>query len=267
MSPASLPLPVRVLVKGASTVIWTSYMGGPRTDMAFPRVAEAAMYRAGRPAEVRVNALASQRVSASLRTWEAEVGAWSPDVVVLLYGHFETIHFLLPRWLERHAQSMRGRPGLVREAYRRYLLGPFWKGLARVQQRVDRALPSTLFAHRPRRAAADLDRLVRRVLTVGSPLVLVMEVPPPGQRFLDWFPGIGERIAVMNRAIDDVIARIDRPEVRRFAVTPVVAEILERGDEATPDGGHFTPEAHRLVGEALAREILDWAATQEHLKG
>ncbi|MGH3411724.1 MAG: SGNH/GDSL hydrolase family protein [Marmoricola sp.] len=261
-----LPLPIRVLVEGASTVTWTSYMGGPRTDMAFPRAAEAAMYRAGRPAEVRVNALASQPVRLAIRGWEAEIGTWSPDVVVLMYGHFESIHYLLPRWLERHAQSMRGRPGRVREAYRKGVLKPSWRRLATLQQRLDRELPSTAFAHRPRRAAADLQRLVERALTVASPLVLVMEIPPPGRRFLEWFPGIGERIEVMNRALADVVTRIDRPDVRTFPVTEVIGEIFERGEDATPDGGHFTPEAHRLVGEALAREILDWAATQEHLK-
>jgi hypothetical protein len=32
-----LPLPMRVLVKGASTVLWISGMGGPRKEFTFPR--------------------------------------------------------------------------------------------------------------------------------------------------------------------------------------------------------------------------------------
>src|SRR5947208_6741144 len=36
-----LPLTMRVLVQGSSQAVWTSWMGGPRGDLAWPRVIEA----------------------------------------------------------------------------------------------------------------------------------------------------------------------------------------------------------------------------------
>ena len=51
-----LPLPLRVLVKGASTAHTVSWMGGPRRDFAYARATEAALYAAGTPAEVRSTA-------------------------------------------------------------------------------------------------------------------------------------------------------------------------------------------------------------------
>lgn len=261
-----LPLPMRVLVKGASTVNWLSPMNGPRSDFAWPRVIEQVLLQAGQPAAVEVRAVASERATATLRSWEVQVASWSPDVVILYYGHAECIHYLLPRWLERHANSLRRRPGLARELYRRRLLRPTWMALAKLQRRVDRALPSTFFAHRPSQVTAVLERYIGRTQEFGSPLVLVMEQTPPGRRFLDWFPGIGERLEVMNGALAEMVNRIDKPNVRFFRLDTLVHQFAPFG-EINPDGGHFTPQFHRAVGEALGAELLAWAATQEHLKG
>lgn len=266
MSSEPLPLPMRVLVKGASTVNWLSPMNGPRTDFAWPRVVEQTLLQAGQPADVEVRAVASERAAALLRSWEVQVAGWSPDAVILYYGHAECIHYLLPRWLERHANSLRRRPGRVRGLYRRRLLRPVWMTLAKLQRRFDRALPSTFFAYRPRQVAAVLERYVGRVQQFGSPLVLVMEQTPPGPRFLDWFPGIGERLEVMNETLSDMVDRIDKPNVRFFRLDALVKQFAPLG-EINPDGGHFTPQFHRAVGEALGAELLAWAATQEHLKG
>jgi hypothetical protein len=263
---APIQLPIRVLVKGASTVIWLSEMGGPRSDFAFPRAIEADLLGAGRPAEVRAIGVPSERTKSTLRNWESEILGWSPDVVILMYGHYEAIHFVLPWWLERHANSERARPGLIRERYRKHLLRPAWMALAKLQARADTKFDSTLFRSRPRRVAADLERLINKIQLVGSPLVLVMEILPPGRRWWSWFPGMRERIAVMNEAIAAMVERMDKPNVRIFNVSDVVARHVPEGEEATPDGGHYTPALHRAVGEELAREILAWADTQSHLK-
>src|SRR5205823_4305743 len=108
--------PLRVLVKGASTAVMTSWMGGPRTDFAYPRVIEAELLAAGQPAEVRVTAAVGQRTKDSLKSWEREVVAWSPDVVVLHCGQYEAIHLFMPWWLERYVNNVARRPGVVRDA-------------------------------------------------------------------------------------------------------------------------------------------------------
>lgn len=263
----SASLPIRVLVKGASTVNWTSFMGGPRSDFAYPRATEAALVAAGHPAEIRDTSLAAEAPKSALKVWQREVLNWSPDVIILHYGHMEAIHLFLPRALQRHAQSLQNRPGPIRDAYRNRILRPAWKALARIQQRIDRRLPATaLFGHRSRRAAGDVEQLIRRVQTVGSPLVLVMELTQPGANYANWFPGIGERLEAMNSAMRDVVRRSDRAQVRFFSTSSVLATVSGVPEELNPDGAHYSPAAHRAIGAALAKEIAEWVEAEGHLR-
>lgn len=260
------PLPVRVLVKGASEVVFTAEMGGPRSDFAFGRVIEAELLRAGQPVDMQVNAVPSELAKFSLRTWEREVLGWSPDVVILHHGHYESIHLFLPRWLERHANSTRWRPGRLIALYRKLILRKVWVSLAKLQCRADARFNSLLFARKLRRVAADVEKLITNVQQVGSPLVLVLEVVPPGRRWQSWFPGLTERTAYMNEQLEAVVRRIDRPNVRYVRTVPALTARLDPNEEPTPDGGHYSARAHRVLGTLLAREILEWAATQPHLQ-
>jgi hypothetical protein len=265
--PAPLPLPIRVLVKGASTVVFVAEPGGPRSDFNFGRVIESEILKSGRPAEVRVVGVPSDLAKFSLRTWEHDVLGWSPDAVVLHHGHYESIHFLLPRWLERHANSTRGRPGgRLRTLYRKKVLRAIWIMLASLQARADTRFNSVRFAGRLRRVAADVEKLIENLQTVGSPLVLVLEVVPPGRKWWSWMPGLAERTALMNESLAAAVKRVDRPNVRFVRTTEALAAALEPDEEPTPDGGHYSPRAHRVIGETLGREILDWADIQPHLQ-
>jgi hypothetical protein len=256
------------MVKGASTVNWTSMMGGPRSDFAFPRALEAELLGAGRPADVQVISRPSELASKTLLDWEREFLGFSPDVVILVYGHFETIHLFLPRWLERHANSLRTRSRPLTNAYRRFLLKPTWKTLARIQAFADRRLPPTIRKSRPRRVAEDIGRLITQLQKLQSPLVLVFELIPPASRGRKWFPGMTARMAVMNQALEGMVARFDRPNVRFFRTSRLVEKYAGGDlDVATPDGFHFSPYLHAMIGRALAEEILDWAHTQPHLAG
>jgi hypothetical protein len=263
----ALPLPIRILVKGASTVGTASPMGGPRTDFTFPRAIEASLLAAGRPVEVRTISVASERTKDTLRHWEREMVGYSPDVVVLVYGHYETIHLMLPWWLERHANSLRSRPGRIRERYRKVLLRPFWMSLAKLQAKLDTTLDPNIRKSRPLRVAADLEKLIGRIRFMHSPLVFVFELQPPAKRFRSWFPGMTARMAVMNKTIAGMVERQDSPDIRYFRTTELIAEHAGGDlDLATPDGFHYTPEMHRVIGTELATAIMEWADTQEHLK-
>ena len=265
--PEPLPLPIRILVKGASTVGVASPMGGPRTDFTFPRAVEAQLLADGRPAVVRTITVASERTKDTLRHWEREMMGYSPDVVILVYGHYETIHLFLPWWLERHANSLRARPGRIREAYRRSVLRPVWMTLAKLQAKLDRTIDPTIRRSRPRRVAADLERLIGRIRFLHSPLVFVFELQPPARRYQSWFPGMTARMAEMNRELAALVERLDDPDIRYFRTSGLVAEHAGGDlDVATPDGFHYSPELHRVIGTELARQIADWADTQEHLK-
>jgi hypothetical protein len=265
--PKPLPNPIRVLVKGASTVGWLGEMGGPRTDFGFPRAMEAALLRDGRPADVRTISVPSERTKTAVRRWEREMIGFSPDVVVLVYGHYETVHLLLPWWLERHANSRTVPPRRWSTIYRRRLLRPFWMFLARLQARADRTLDPTIRRARPAKVVADLEALIAHTQELHSPLVYLFELLPPAKRYQSWFPGMAKRIAVMNEAIEGLVQRLDMPNVRYLRVSELVEEHCAADiDLATPDGFHYSPYLHRMIGEELAREVAAWADTQEHLK-
>jgi hypothetical protein len=257
---------MRILVKGASTVIAMSEVGAPRDEFTFPRAIEAALLEAGQPAHIHTHGVASERTKTALRTWESEIMAWSPDVIVLVYGHYECIHFFLPWWLERHANSLRRRPGRIRDAYRKHVLRPIWMALAKLQCRLDTKLDSTLFRSRPKRVAADLQLLIEHASTVSSPLVILLELLPPTGRGRSWFPGMPERIGVMNRTIAEMVTRLNSPNLRIFPVSEAVARHVPEGENPTPDGFHYSASLHREIGRELAAEILRWAQAQPHLQ-
>ncbi|GAB2479007.1 SGNH/GDSL hydrolase family protein [Jatrophihabitans fulvus] len=262
---APLPLPLRVLVKGASTVIALGDRDWQRDDLAFPRAMERAVLQSGRPVEVRVSGVASERTKTALTVWEREVLAWSPDVVVLVYGHYECIHLVLPWWLERHANSLKRRRSPLRDLYRDRLLRKVWVSLAALQSKLDARLDPT-FRRRHKQVVRDLDQLIRRTYEAGHPLVLLPTLPAPTGKATSWFPGMARRIDVMNAAVADLVRRLDDPNVRTFAVPPVAATVTPEGMSPTPDGFHYSADVHRAIGEAMAGEVLDWAATQPHLK-
>ena len=226
---------------------------------------EEQLLAAGFPAEVRCNAVPAELTKFPIRTWQHEVLAWSPDVVILNYGHMECVHLFLPRFLERHVNTLQARPFPVRMAYRKRLLRPFWMMLANLQAALDRRLPPTVLSYRPRRVAGDLDQLIKKIRTVASPLVLIPDIPPNGAIYREWFPGMGPRIEVMNDHLRDLVGRIDQPDVRMFPLNDTIAPHLAEGEDACPDGGHITPALHRAVGEGMADVILQWAAEQPHL--
>ncbi|HLY34123.1 MAG TPA: SGNH/GDSL hydrolase family protein [Jatrophihabitantaceae bacterium] len=266
-SSAPLPLPVRVLVKGASTVGWTSFMGGPRTDLGFPRVIEQSLLQSGRPAEVRTYSVPSERTKSTLRTWEYEMIGYSPDVVVLVYGHYETIHLFLPHWLETLCSNKRARSGPVRTLVRKHIIRPVWLLLAQLQSKLDRIVKPTIRGDRPRRVAADLEKLIKHTQELHSPLVYLFELLPPAHRYSDWFPGMAARIGVMNETLEDLVTRIDKPNVRYLRVSEIVDTLADGDlDVATPDGFHYSPAMHRAIGERLADDIAAWADTQAHLR-
>lgn len=261
-----LPPPVRVLVKGASSVNWTSFMGGPRSDMAYPRVIEVALHGWGRPAEVRDTSFAAELAKHSLYAWQREVVCYSPDVVVLHYGVMECMHLVLPRWLQAHAQNQQFRRGPVRDLYRLGFIRPFWRLLARVQQRVDRRMPLATFAGRRRRVKRDLLQLVKNIRDIGSPLVLLMELDPPGETYARWFPGMPARIDLMNQTLRELVAEYGCGDVRVFPTRDVLERLTTTNVPVNSDGAHYTPAAHQALGQALAHEIELWVAHQGHLE-
>jgi hypothetical protein len=251
-------LPIRVLVKGASLMHAISARPQHREDFTFSRVIEESLLRSGHGAQVWTAAVASEPARHAFRTWEEQVQAWSPDVVVLSYGYYEVIHLFLPRWLERHANSLRARPGRVRTFYRRRVLRRFWVSLAKVQAAVDRRVGARWFAPRVRQVETQLRAYIDQTREVGQPLIILFEFLPVGRRGQDWFPGMSARTALMNRMLHRLVAAYDSPEVVLLPV-PAIAERAAPGQEPNTDGFHYTPVVHQAIGEEIADRIRAWA--------
>jgi hypothetical protein len=253
------PLPIRVLVKGASLTHDISARPQLREDFVFSRVIEESLLASGHGANVWTAAVASQPTRHIFRTWEEQVKAWSPDVVVLNAGYYEPVHLFLPRWLERHANSLKARPGPIRGLYRQHLLRPVWKSLARLQQQLDKRIGGRFFGRTVRRADADLRAYIDRTLEVGRPLIMVFEFLRPGARGRDWFPGMEARVEMMNVMLRKLVADYDDPDVVLVRIPEIVERRLPPGTEPNNDGFHYNPDVHRFIGEEIADEIRTWA--------
>jgi hypothetical protein len=241
-------------------------MGGPRTDFAFPRALEDELRSQGRPAEVRNTAVLGTPTHSFFEPFERDVAQWSPDVIVIVAGHYETIHLFLPRWFERYANRVNYRPGQFDDFYRRRVIRAIWKALADIQSKLDGRFGLGACRRRLRRSAKDCENYIKLAQQVGSPMMLVFELLPPAPRQQEWFPGMAGRIARVNEEHAAVIERAGLPHVRMFRNSEVAARLY--GDDqaaATPDGFHFTPELHRSIGSELAEQIAAWAETQPHL--
>lgn len=256
-------LPLRVLVRGSSIATQIGFWGETRADLAYPRVVEQFLAADGFSVTVHNRATIAERVSSAVRDWEAEVSTWSPDVVLLHYGYAEAIHLFLPRFVERHANSQQWRPTALNRAYRRWLLRPAWKAAATFQMYVDRVFPSRLTT-RHRRVARDLAALIARVrYVVPGSLILVPELTSPEGVWQAWFPGMADRIRQANAAIEPV-ARSGDEDVRWVPTVDLVEQVRAEGLDPVPDGGHLSPQVHRLIARRIADEIADWARKQEN---
>lgn len=260
--PDSRPLPIRVLIKGASLMHDISERPQQRDHAIFGRVVEESLLDSGHGADVWIAAVASQPMSHAFRTWEQEVKAWAPDVVVLSYGYYEVLHLFLPRWLERHANSLKARPGAIRSFYRNVVLRTVWKTAAKIQSRLDRVVGARAFARSARKFETRLVEYVDRTREVGQPLIVLIEFLAPGARGQSWFPGMAARVELMNAALRRVTDHYDSPQVILLPVPEIAAEHLGPGEPPNPDGFHYTAKLHRHVGEALADRIREWVKDQ-----
>lgn len=265
------PLPIRVLYKGASTVLWQSSTDRrPPHALPYPRVVERSLRSRGHAVDTHVAALSAVQTKTITRTWEAEASASLADVVVMHHGHLEAIHAIIPRWAERYARSGYERPGRWRDRYRQRLVNPAYKLLTIVQQRIDRALPEVVAARLARRRAdltvTHLERYVDRMSRFTDPLVIVMGLIPPGPLWDDWFPGVRRRMTAIDQAMREMVARRDSSRLVYLELWDEARAWEERGEDPRPDGGHYSPAFHELVGERLADVVAAWAAEQPHLR-
>lgn len=262
-----MPLPMRVFVRGASTVGWSGVMDGPRTDLGFPRVIERDLLASGQAAVVVSRTVGGMRTNTVLREWERDVVGFSPDAVVIMAVHYETLHVLWPQRLERHANSMTWAPRRLGTLYRKRVLRPAWRALVKLQTKLEDYVPDFWWRRRIDHAVADVAKAAAQMRRIASPLIILMEVPRPSAPGRYLFPRMPERVDYANRRLAELVARFGEDDVRLFRTNDAV-EAYADGDRevALPDGFHFAPGLHEAVGHQLAEELASWAQTQPHLK-
>lgn len=259
-------LPLRILVKGASLGHDVSEFPQQRQQFVFARVIEEYLLDHGRAVQVWNPAVASEMASMAMRNWEEHVKAWEPDVIIATWGYYECVHLILPRWLERHANSLKSHPGPIRSLYRKRILRPIWKTLAETQKALDKRIQARFFRRRSKRIAADLAHFIDKSRKVGRPLILLPEFLVPNKRAQDWFPGMAARAAILNEDIRAMVARYD-DHVRILPVQEIADNRTDQSVEAAADGFHYNAEVHQLVGEAYAEVILEWTEQYPRLRG
>lgn len=263
----ALPLPLRITVKGVSNVCVKSAAPDELAAFTFPRALEKHLLSRGRPNAVTALAIPGDLTRWMLRDWVRDYLASAPDVIVLFAGHYEMVHLVWPRWLERHAHSLTWRPGPIRTRYQRIFMRKTWSILGKIQREIDRRMPMRVTSRRLRRIAADVAALIERIRRFEDPLIIVMEIPTPGARARSWFPGMTPRARIMNQLFAEVVAQADSPNVRYFTTNAVIErETHGDPDSAILDGFHLTPTLHDAVGAELAGIVDEWAATRPELK-
>ncbi len=261
-----LPLPMRILVNGPSTVFWSSGMGGPRTDMHFPRVAEQILRAGGRPVEFRLSGGFGSPTRQMFDDWDELVAKWSPDVVVISAGFWETVHILQPPFIERRANTEHRRVG--RFGYykrRRQIFRALSRLVLKLQARLDKP-GGRVGRAAARRALVDTQTLIDMTSRVGSPLILLLGSHQNASSRDAMFSGWEQRRLELDENLRALAEKNAHKNVRVLPVRDLIEQLqpLTR-DELFSDGIHYAPQFHRAVGERLAAIAEEWARTQPHL--
>ncbi len=193
------------------------------------------------------------------RETEQRVRVHAPDVVVVQFGLNEYQPWLLPVPVIRHLMVQNQAATRTARAYRRHVSPPLWKLVRGYRRRAAPLVGMRTWQTTPRRFGRTLEVLLRNTRREGRPLVLVLDLEPPGATLQHFLPGLAARHAVFQQLIADVVERLEDPDVRLVPVSQITAAL---GEGALPDGMHYSPATHEAVGHALAEEVLAWLSSR-----
>jgi lysophospholipase L1-like esterase len=244
-----------VAVFGASV---TALVCGPRREgsqhLTFPAVL-AREEADGIGFDVETHSWIYGLISRCSGIWLQPLAQTRPDVVVLQFGLGETFPRIVPKALIYHLLGVARHSSRWRDAYwrraRRILLA-----IHRVECLIDRFLPVSWCRMSPKRFRAELDMVCTKIQDqIGSRIVLMTAYPATAPTpFLT--DKMHRRLVQVNAAILDVAA------ARGATVFPLDDVVSAAGADALPDGLHMSVDAHRAVGEHLARCLVTTAARQ-----
>ena len=191
----------------------------------------------------------------AMRDYESRVRSHCPDVVVVNWGLNEYQPWLLPIWLVRTMLTQNQAASRSAKAYRRWVAPRLWKVIRGYRRQAAKLVGMRTWQTTPYRFEGQLRRLLRNLRVDGRSLVLVMDIDAPDARLEHFLPGMKARHAVFQEIIERVVAEQGDSQTRLIRVSEITAAI---GPTAMADGMHYTPDTHRIVGEHLTSEVVEW---------
>jgi lysophospholipase L1-like esterase len=183
------------------------------------------------------------------------VRAHLPDVVILQYGLNESQPWLLPVPVVRHLMTAQTAHRPSGAWYRERLQPTLWRKVREYRKWASAKVGMRTWQTTPKRFALALQQIIRATRHDSRPLVLVLDVDPPSPALTHFLNGMPARHEVVQGVLRDVVAGFGDPEVRLIEVSKLREAA---GPEASYDGMHYSPTGHRVIGEALAEEVLTW---------
>ena len=200
-------------------------------------------------------------VSGGLRRYESSVRAHVPDVVIVHYGLNESQPYLVPVAALRHFITDHKSATQLSRRYRQRVVTPVWRRVRTMRRTMSPIVGTRTWQMTPERFRGKMSSLIGKARKEFRPLVLVMDVAPPGSLLTHFLPGQEERHRIYQGVIEELVAGFGDPDVRLVRTEPVVRAL---GFEAAmPDGMHFSVLGHRRIGELLVPEVLDWLAQRD----
>jgi lysophospholipase L1-like esterase len=231
----------------------------PRTSRAegtYGEVLRDELVAVGVPVNLHLEGRWFDFVSRGLRRYEQSVRAHVPDVVIVQYGLNESQPYLVPVSALRHFITDHKSATRLSRRYRRHVVTPVWRRVRTMRRTLSPVVGTRTWQMTPDRFRGKMSSLIGKARREFRPLVLVMDVAPPGPLLTHFLPGQEQRHRIYQQAIEELVGEFADPDVRLVRSERMVRRL---GFEAAlPDGMHFSVLGHRMIGELLAGEVVDW---------
>lgn len=247
--------PLSVVVVGNSVSVLSIPQRQGCDDGLYSEVLRDRLTAAGVPNRVHLEGRWFDFATKALRRYQESVRVHLPDVVVLQFGLNESQPWLLPIPVVRHFVTHHEDTTRTARWYRRTVAPALWRSVRSYRRLASRVVGTRTWQTTPHRFHQAMHQLIRATRYDSRPLVLVLDVDPPGPILERFLPGMAPRHARVQAELRSVVDGFGDDEVRLVEVSRLIAEA---GPAAMPDQMHYSPLGHRVIGEALAAEILAW---------
>jgi hypothetical protein len=245
--------PLRVHVLGSSCAVLVEPEHGPRDGGTYGEQLVVLLASRDIPAIVTHAGTWFGRISDALPHYERDVRDHFADVLVINFGMAECQSDLLPTPVARHLTTWRRSSGRLAGAYRSRLVPVVWRQLRSYQRWAAAHDGASTYRLRPRRFVADMTRTIDLVRKDCAPLVLLLDIDPPGERIEHWMPGTAERARRYNALLDGIADKYDEA----VRLVPAGRHLNDPASQL-PDGLHRSVAGHRMTAVLLADEIASW---------